>query len=276
MYEKLQAFRSNLQNSDATSKNLYFAKVDATSCFDTLPQDLLLKLASEVLSTKEYNIARYAELKPFVLRSRRQNLTINKPLKTYRAVASDAKSFRPFRNVIKAQNKMQKPNTVFHDAVVKQPMKKKSILELVRQHVKENVVKIGKKFFRQKQGISQGSVLSSILCNICYAAFEKENLAFINDEGSLLVRLIDDFLLITTTRARAIRFLEIMHAGNDAYGLAVKREKSLTNFDVETHGRAVPHVDSRGLFPYCGMLISCDTLDIIKDGQHLQGHGKSL
>lgn len=256
-------------------KRLYFAKVDVTSCFDTLPQDQLLKLAADMLSAEEYNVARHAELKPSSLHLRRCEMSANKLLRRYRAVASDAKSFKSFETMIEGQVKNQRPNSIFNDAVVRQTVKKQNALELIRQHVTENVVKIGKKFFRQKQGISQGSVLSSILCNICYAEFEKEELAFVNDGESLLMRLIDDFLLITTSRNKCAHFLETMHEGNAAYGLTVKPEKSLTNIDVSINGETVRRVGKREPFPYCGMRISCDTLDIIKEGPHHEVQGRS-
>ncbi|KAI5892942.1 uncharacterized protein SCHCODRAFT_01153534 [Schizophyllum commune H4-8] len=53
------------------------------------------------------------------------------------------------------------------------------------------------------------------------------------DAGSLLLRLIDDYLLVTTSRARAVAFLDMMHAGHPDYGCFIAREKTLTNFDYD-------------------------------------------
>lgn len=63
-------------------------------------------------------------------------------------------------------------------------------------------------------GIPQGSVLSTVLCNIFYADLERKKLPFLLDEEGLLLRLIDDFLFITMNREHAKSFLEQMHRGN--------------------------------------------------------------
>src|ERR1700726_3588656 len=101
---------------------------------------------------------------------------------------------------------------------------------------------MGKQFYRQKVGIPQGSVLSTVLCNIFYADLEKKKLPFLLEEDGLLLRLIDDFLFITMNREHAQSFLEHMHkgvisedgliAGFPEYGCSVNMTKSLVNFDV--------------------------------------------
>ena len=73
---------------------------------------------------------------------------------------------------------------------------------------------MGKSFYRQKVGIPQGSVVSSILCNMFYADLEKKKLLFLADPDGLLLRLIDDFLFITMNKDHAIQFLQQMHDGD--------------------------------------------------------------
>ena len=265
MYGKLRTFRKALQESGATTNRLYFAKVDVTSCFDTLPQDMLVKLAEDIMSAKEYHIARHAEVKPAEEVGKNRTSSSIRPRKAYRSVATDSITFETFEQTLTRQVKLPKPHAIFNDAVVRQSLKKQSILDLLKDHITENIVRIGKKFFRQKRGIAQGSVLSSLLCNIGYAAFEEKYLGFVNDRGSLLLRLVDDFLLITASKAKATRFLQIMHNGNAAHGISIKPEKSLANFDVEIDGEGVPRCSDPRNFPYCKMQINCDTLDITKE-----------
>jgi telomerase reverse transcriptase len=73
---------------------------------------------------------------------------------------------------------------------------------------------MGKKFYRQKVGIPQGSVVSTLLCNILYADLEKEELPFVDSDEGLLLRLIDDFLFISMNRNHAKQFLQYMHGGS--------------------------------------------------------------
>jgi hypothetical protein len=90
--------------------------------------------------------------------------------------------------------------------------------------------KIGQFYYRQTVGIPQGSVLSSILCSFFYGDLEKTFSRFTKDPQSVcptpvivlasvlttvqaLLRLIDDYLFVTTSRKLAVDFLETMKKG---------------------------------------------------------------
>lgn len=88
---------------------------------------------------------------------------------------------------------------------------------------------IGHSYYRQTVGIPQGSVLSALLCSFFYGDLEKRFEQFRNDLQSvsvfylqlalpdsaskILLRLIDDYLFITTSLSRAKRFLSMMNQG---------------------------------------------------------------
>ncbi len=252
------------------NQKLYFAKVDVKACFDSLPQQALIQLAHKLLSADEYSIARHTEIKPSEMEELPNCSRASRPSKKFCARAHVGGDMGGFGNVIEQGSKPRRPNTVYVDSVVQQSMKKKVCLELLTEHVECNIVKIRKKFYRQKEGIPQGSVLSSLLCNFFYGDFEKRYLTFLSNKDCLLVRLIDDFLLISTKREHAARFLEVMHAGSPTYGISIKPEKSLVNFEVEITGKAVPKLAEQTPFPYCGMFIDSRSLDISKDSTKLK------
>ena len=120
-------------------------------------------------------------------------------------------------------------NTTFHRVLIEQIlpqfMSKDCALELLEEHVTNNLLKVlscerrlniqmGKHFYRQKVGIPQGSVLSTVLCNIFYADLERKRLPFLTDSDGLLLRLIDDFLFISMNKEHAQQFLQLMHDGS--------------------------------------------------------------
>ena len=109
--------------------------------------------------------------------------------------------------------KAPRQGTVLVDSGASRSFAKQQIIKLIDEHVKLNVIKIGRHTYRQKSGIAQGSVISSLLCSLLYGEFEKQCLSFLDHTSSCLMRLIDDFLLITTDRSNAERFLEVMHQG---------------------------------------------------------------
>ena len=166
-----------------------------------------------------------------------------------------------------------KKDTVFVGNVVIQFRDRDELLGLLAEHVQRNMIKIGKKFYRQKEGIPQGSVLSSILCNYFYADLESNHFKFLRNGDSLLLRLVDDFLLITTNRLHAKRFLQIMHNGLPDYGVSVNPAKTLVNFEISINDMKVARLVGSHNFPYCGSFIDTKTLDLKKDRERKKDLG---
>ncbi|KAK5006261.1 Telomerase reverse transcriptase, partial [Cryomyces antarcticus] len=249
MFPRLREFRNSLQQRGLLGQPLYFAKVDVKSCFDTIPQNSLVALVEELLSVNEYSVVRHAEIKR--LPSHQQD----QPDKFTTRFVADGQAAGSPEQPIYTDARQVRRNTIFVDLGVPQIQHKRKVLHLLKEHVERNIVKIGKKYYRQKEGIPQGSVLSSLLCNFFYAKLERECLDFVQTEDCLLLRLVDDFLLISVRREHAEDFLQVMHNGVPAYGLAVKAEKSLANFDVEINGRRIESTKGAMQFPYCGNTI---------------------
>ena len=117
---------------------------------------------------------------------------------------------------------------------------------------------IGSKLFRQKEGIPQGSKISSLLCSFCYAALERQYLGFVHQPGSVspahpyrvqmltdvllqrLLRYIDDFLFISDDVHLARRFMRTMSKGFKEYGAYVSPGKTLVNFEHTTGTTVAP------------------------------------
>lgn len=198
-----------------------------------------MQLIEKFFSSDAYRISRYAEVSLAEKLSYRADMDMRKPSRKFKTVARPAGYFRSDGRGVERDVVQQKHNTVVVSALVEQQQTKRKLLELVAQHVKDNIVKIGRKYYRQRMGITQGSVLSSLLCNIFYADFELQALPFLDKSRSLLLRLIDDFLLITTDQSQANQFLDVMYRGDARYGLAVRRDKTLVNFDVAIEGESI-------------------------------------
>ena len=116
-------------------------------------------------------------------------------------------------------------------------------------------------------GIAQGSVLSTMLCGYYYSQMERTHLSEISeDPDSLLLRWVDDFLVITPQKSLADKFLNVMHAGIPEYGCFINHDKTLTNYDVvAADGREVKRVGASERFPWCGFLLDTATLEVSPD-----------
>ncbi|KAK2796371.1 hypothetical protein FQN50_009587 [Emmonsiellopsis sp. PD_5] len=264
MYHRLKAFKERkLPNDSARSKPFYFVKLDIQACFDTIPQQRLIQLARRLVVDEEYRVTKHVEIGP-------PEGPSNNPAKPRRKFISKAASLADLTSLYDKVAKNEggkRKHTVFVDTPLNKRYQRKEILDLLQEHVRNNLVKIGKKYFRQRTGIPQGSVVSTLLCNFFYSEHERESLGFLDNDDVLLLRLIDDYLLITTEPHLAMQFLQVMLNGNQEYGVSVNPDKSLVNFTATVNGCIIPRLlePSQRQFPYCGNLIDTYTLSVTKD-----------
>lgn len=262
IYWRLKKFRESFSSA---LPRLYFAKVDVRAAFDTIPQAAVVKLMNTITSQTSYEIVKHAEVRPGERSLSDSDMMTTKPIRRWHASALQDNDARPFFARVEDSLASKAKNTVFIDTASRRKWDAEGLLQLMEEHIEQNLVKFGKKLYRQKQGIPQGSVLSSFLCNYFYADLEARKLSFLQSSDCCLLRLIDDFLLITTDRTKAAQFVELMQGGVPDYGVQVSEKKTLVNFDLVLQGERITKPDTGTWFPYCGTVINCLDLNIGKD-----------
>lgn len=260
LYERISSFKQRLGTQ---SGPLYFAKVDVQAAFDTIPQEAVVALMQSIPSQSRYEIIKHVEM----TLNYSGALAGSKPLRRWHSSAKAVGDTTTFLETLSRNHNIpSKKNTIYVNSVFRTGHGTRDLLALMASHVQQNLVKVGKKYYRQKEGIPQGSVLSSVLCNYFYADLERKHLGFLRADDCLLLRLIDDFLLITTARPKASRFVTVMQAGVPEYGVTVSPAKTLVNFDLTVDGIPVPTIPTDSpLFPYCGININTLTLELARD-----------
>ncbi|KAJ3554494.1 hypothetical protein NM688_g3081 [Phlebia brevispora] len=253
IYQKLKGFKATLQRDFPQGlPKLYFVKMDVQACFDTIDQTKLLHILVEVLKEEQYTIQRHGRVSTQCTRVTRNFVSTAVPTDEY-----------PHFLALASQLASALRNTIFVDKVVYPDAKRREIIELLEQHITDNIVKIGDDYYRQVVGIPQGSILSTLLCSFFYGDLEKTRLKFAEDKHTILLRLVDDYLLVTTDRGRARKFYDVMVAGHPDYGCFISQDKTLTNFD---DGDMFNVIDpSQGGFPWCGFLINMRDLSVSTD-----------
>lgn len=262
-HKRLREFRSV---AAVRQQRLYFIKMDVKSCFDTIPQEEVVHMVQGLLSEPRYQLGKHAELKP--INGRWSSYPSERPLVKFPHSARPTTTPPGLSDTILSHLAKKTNRTVFVDLWDSRIWDAKSLVKLLREHVQRNVVTMEKRFFRQRRGIPQGSVLSSLLCNFLYGEFENSCLSFLQPKESLLLRLIDDFLLITTNKDHAHRFAQVMVGGNQKYGIAVSPKKSLANFEISVNGLKIPRLHGSDIFPYCGVAINVGTLEVSKSREN--------
>ncbi|KAG8688183.1 hypothetical protein FRC11_005914 [Ceratobasidium sp. 423] len=261
IYRKLTTFKATLRRPDGTMPKLYFVKLDVRACFDTIDQGKLLEILRGTLTQKGYMVRKFNQVQFSTGRARR--------------------SFRDHMHFMTYATKLAAclRHIIFADQVVYGFDYLEETLDLLEEHITDNIVRIGSDLYRQVVGIPQGSVLSTLLCAIFYGDLERTKLEFTSGPGNLLLRFVDDYLFITTDIKVARKFLNIMHEGHPEYGCIIAEEKTLTNF-VDAEVQTLVLAPGTEYFPWCGRVIHMSELSVQWDygrynGRHV-AHGLTV
>ncbi|XP_077404744.1 telomerase reverse transcriptase [Vanacampus margaritifer] len=251
---------------------LYLAKVDVSGAYESLPHDQLLHVISEALSPVQdepFTIRTYAKIWADSFEGLRKSFVRQADFVGGEMSANNMKGF---------VSALQRSGRVHHAILVEQEFSSdlhgKKALQFFSQTLTDSVVQFGNKMYRQCRGIPQGSVASSLLCCLCYG--HMENVLFEGMAGikGRLMRLVDDFLLITPNLNEAQHFLKVLLAGIPQYGLAVNPQKVAVNFplpQIAGCSAGIRQLAPRCLFPWCGLLLDTTSLDVYKDYSSYSG-----
>ncbi|KAG8723153.1 hypothetical protein FRC09_004547 [Ceratobasidium sp. 395] len=256
IYRKLSAFKSSVLRPDGSMPKLYFAKLDVRACFDTIEQGKLLSILRQSLTQDGYMIRKFT----------RMQFSTGQTRRTFQKKAVPDLEHTHFMTYA-ARLAACLRHVVFADQVVYGFDYQEEILELLEEHITDNIVRIGSDLYRQVVGIPQGSILSTLLCAIFYGNLEETELRFTQNPGNLLLRFVDDYLFITTDAKMARKFLKIMHK---EYGCEVAEEKTLTNF-ADAEVQTLVLAPENEYFPWCGRIIHMRELSVQWDYSRYRG-----
>ncbi|XP_061200302.1 telomerase reverse transcriptase [Neopsephotus bourkii] len=240
----------------------YFVKADVSKAYDTIPHNKLVEVVSRILKPQKktpYCIRRYAVI---------MITASGKARKSYKRSVSTWQDFEP--DMEKFVSYLQKTTSLQNAIVVEQSLSSgatsSSLFAFFLQVIHNNILEIRNRYYVQCCGIPQGSILSTLLCSLCYGDMENKLLSGIQQDG-VLMRLIDDFLLITPHLMKARHFLRTLATGIPEYGFLINPSKTVVNFCVDdipgcSEFKQVP---DHSKVPWCGLLLDIQKFDIYCD-----------
>jgi hypothetical protein len=288
-YPRYRKFLEKLK--PGRSKQLYFGSVDIRHCYDNIDQEHLIHVVEGLLKEEVYLLQRYKVLHPSPSMGRERILSKQK--KEVRPL----EEFDPFHRTVSGLA-AESHRCVFVDGVSCATTKKEHIMQHLRDHLTNHLVvtrgRYGNRFLVQTTGIPQGSVLSSLLCNFYYGSIEKRLFALeaklpnheeVEDATScLLVRMVDDFLLVSVTPDRVDNFLAIMNEGDPRLGVEINKEKTKVSSNMNNQSKTCENLEpartqaedaTSDFFPWCGMLFHCCTGEVRVDYSRLLENGSA-
>ncbi|XP_071952300.1 telomerase reverse transcriptase-like isoform X2 [Antedon mediterranea] len=240
-------------HSTATKRPLYFVKTDIQKCFDSILPDRLLTIITTTLE----KAAGFFVVEPYTVVARQCNkVNIN-----YKRIGFNMAKYRADYITFVAKNN-HNSNNVFINKVWTKFYDSREIVAILKQLLMHNIVKIGGRYFIRQCGIDQGGSTSAIFTSLYYGYMELCHLYSIADDG-ILVRQTDDYLFVTRDKKKAEHFLNVLLPGIEGFGCKVRFDKTLANFPFTYNGEQVETCS--GLFPWCGILVNPETLDVMND-----------
>ncbi|CAM8955176.1 unnamed protein product [Rhodiola kirilowii] len=296
VYKRLCPFLTSLKVSGILP-SVYIVVADVVKAFDSINQDKLLSVMRNVIEQDLYCLKKTPE----VICTKKSMWLHQNILPEYQTL------LRCF-----SQSRQSVPYRLLHRILVNQEssyhLQNKDLFLSLAEHIKGNVLYLDGEFYLQKNGISQGSILSSLLCSFYFAHLEKNviypflekaceatnhNTLSVCNAGSTLVgngetslpcpkyvlmRFIDDFILITTSRKQATNFFTRLQRGFRDYNCYINSEKYGLNFESDkvsgvSNSRLHAGDNGQAFLPWSGLLINCQTLEIQADyGRYLKNH----
>ncbi|XP_009888371.1 PREDICTED: telomerase reverse transcriptase [Charadrius vociferus] len=262
IYKTWKNFVTKVLESDGEIPHFYYVKADVSRAYDTIPHNKLIEVISRILNPEKrtvYCIRRYAVI---------MVTTSGKARRFYRRHVSTFKDFMPDMKQFVSQ--LQENTSLQNAIIVEQSLTfnetSSSLFTFFLQMIHNNILEIGSRYYLQCCGIPQGSILSTLLCSLCYGDMENKLLCGVQQDG-VLIRLIDDFLLITPHLSQARTFLRTLATGIPEYGFLINPNKTVVNFPVDdipgcSKFKQLPDCH---LIPWCGLLLDIQTLEVYCD-----------
>ncbi|XP_021744999.1 telomerase reverse transcriptase-like isoform X2 [Chenopodium quinoa] len=297
IHRKLCSFLRHLKEGQPTMPMVYIVVSDVQKAFDTVKQDKLLSVIDEIQMADKYSLQKSCEI---FCRKKCLWISENRKLMIEGNNSGLTEDIPPVH-----QRTCQ---TVVVNQEQGMTVRREELMYNLKEHLKNNVLKLGQYYFLQTVGIPQGSVLSSLLCTLYYGHMERnvifpylslsgQDMPIHVDNGSaalvatsavsfsspkyLLLRFVDDFLLVSTSKKQASSFFSRLRRGFHAYNCYMNQEKFCMNFDYGgTHKvdskRLLVGSDGVSFMQWSGLLINSCTLEVQADySRYLNDHMSS-
>lgn len=228
---------------EANKPKLYFVTMDIEKCYDNVDAEKVAGFLNRSdLIEKEYYILSCIVLK------RKNNIILEQktfkkqPIKSYfrhkfHKIGVDGGQYPSLWEILSEENDFNLKRTVIVEQESRKKYLKKDLLAPISYICSNNYITFNKKQFKQLKGIPQGLCLSYVLSSFYYANLEENALHFIKKETNkgelnLLMRLTDDYLLMTSSKNNAMLVIEQLQKLSQTNYFKLNMKKLKTSFPI--------------------------------------------
>ncbi|XP_058075516.1 telomerase reverse transcriptase [Magnolia sinica] len=303
IYKKLCPFIIGLRNQSMTMPRVFIVICDVSKAFDSIDQDKLLSVMKCLIHNNEYHVKKYAQVS-----CTKKSLRVHyEQVCVERSSVTDIKKFAPsvpFHSsncvlVDQVQCKQVRRGTLHH--LLREHVKH-NLLQLGQNlYLQEVGIPQGSVLSALLCSFYYGHLERNVIFPLLENSHElltvgcgncgeqdvtrclhihedhvtrKSDDCYENQSSAgpthMLLRLIDDFLFISTSKKQATSFLSMLQRGFGDYNCWMNDGKFHMNFDPEYQSEILPNTmytgeDGVSLLPWSGLLVNCRTLEIQAD-----------
>ncbi|KAH3678150.1 hypothetical protein WICMUC_001666 [Wickerhamomyces mucosus] len=250
----LHEFKLRLNKTFKEIPALFFLKFDVKACYENLPKENVEKVLNKLINHNNHYIS---------IERQMINLHSSKHIKREKIWTSE--------NIDIGSQINESGNLSFNDLKTSYCSGNLMLQSLLNQ-LKNSLTKIGPTYYQRKDGVFQGLHYSSLFNDILYDALIREKFGFIK-ESSLILRIADDFLIISSDLNHLKKISRMVNKGFPEYGVEVNRTKTSVNFKLSQSASQSQDISGERYeilnftedeIIFCGYQLNTTTLNIVK------------
>ncbi|CUS22898.1 LAQU0S07e02630g1_1 [Lachancea quebecensis] len=229
-------FKGALKKTYGCVPKLYFIKFDIESCYDSIPAYRAVEVIEKHLTShSEFFVRSQSYFDPDKGTSKRFSTLNARPFAHDGGVAID---------------KVQTAHFTGHE-----------VLATVKSEIEKSAIIYEGKCYTRKKGIFQGASLSAAIVDLFYSDLVENESVFAGGKNSenLVLRLADDFLVLSTSKSYIESVERTVCAGFQEYNAVSNRDKILTHASL----RESEYVR------FCAMDLNLKSLEVLKHTETL-------
>ena len=155
LYKVLKPF-INKRRLHSDGNPLYFVRVDISGCYDSIVQQKLYSIMDNVLEEEEYLLRRFTVMTL-------QGGSVHRNFSKHVTESCDCQTFPEFIRKLISETKLR--DTVVVDGVWYLTEDREKLLQLLSEHIFNNIVRVGDHYYHQTQG--KGCVCVCVCVCLC-------------------------------------------------------------------------------------------------------------
>lgn len=254
-------FKNRLICDGLKDTRLFILKFDIERCYDNIEHDKIFESIEKLFEND-------CDDKVYYVRQVYSTSMSNPKFGKNHYTIKQEDSILEFEQIFNEKNsKKRTPPKLFIDKVKTLKFTKSQVIQFVKSQVLDSVMLLpNSKLYKRRRGLYQGFPLLSALSDLVLSSIVNENFDFLLKDSceSILLRLVDDFLVISTSKEVCQRVYDI--AASEvfrSYGVYANKNKTVLLDNSEM---------GNNLISFVGLNINTVTLDIMKDSQVSQSN----